>query len=240
MIKFTCSACGNSLEVDDSAAGMQAHCPACKQPIQVPAVQQPIVTISPSPQAPPPPAMDPQPAAAPNLPTYIRQGTVPAPAAVPAASPATPVACPSCGSPAVAGMRFCTTCGTPLSASVTRTEATSTVNTGVRGQGVGSDWCYPSNPPRSPNLAWLNVVGGIGIAQLVHGQTKKGILLMIAGNVLLIIIVLMALNENEAGDWFSYAQIALLVASTVDAFMLGKCLFRGQPVRQFDWFPSVK
>jgi len=237
MIKFTCSTCGNSLEVDDSAAGKQAHCPACKQSIHIPVIEQPIVTVSPPHQAPPPPAMDPQPAAAPNLPTYIRQGAAPAPAAAPASSPTAPAACPSCGSPAVAGMRFCTTCGTPLSASVTRTEATSTSNTGIRGQGVGSDWCYPSNPPRSPHIAWLNIVGGAGIAQLVHGQVQKGIGLMVASNILFIFSEWFA--EKLGETVFAIAVLAFIAASAVDAFRMGKCLYRGQPVRQFAWFPKA-
>lgn len=125
-----------------------------------------------------------------------------------------------------------------MSASVTATEAASTGGTGVRGPTVGSDWCYPSNPPRSPNLAWLNVVGGVGIGQLVLGQVKKGVLLMIGGNVLIMIVLLLVNDGNDASSWFSLLYIAMVVASTIDAFKVGKRLFRGQPVRQFDWFPS--
>ena len=40
---------------------------------------------------------------------------------------------------------------------------------------------YPTNPPRSPHMAWLNFMG-LGLAQIVFGKTWLGIASIIAVN----------------------------------------------------------
>jgi hypothetical protein len=81
---------------------------------------------------------------------------------------------------------------------------------------------YPSNPPKSPNLCWWNVIWP-GIAQLALGQVGKGILLLLVSPLSLLILPL---------------AFAVVVASVVDGYQVGKVLKSGRPVGNWQFFPS--
>jgi hypothetical protein len=94
---------------------------------------------------------------------------------------------------------------------------------------------YPSNPPRSPHLAWLNLFGP-GLAQVVYGKTSLGV----AGIVLTHVI-----------SFFSYfpipllttvcgvAYLVLLIASIVDAYKTAAALRNGLAVSKWQLFPRT-
>jgi len=81
---------------------------------------------------------------------------------------------------------------------------------------------YPKNPPTSPHMAWLSIIWP-GIPHLIHGQTAKGVVLMVVSVVSLIIPII---------------TLGIIVASTIDAFKVGKVLASGKPVAKWAWFPS--
>lgn len=81
---------------------------------------------------------------------------------------------------------------------------------------------YPSNPPKSPNLCWWNVLWP-GIAQLAHGQVGKGVLLLLISPVSLV---------------FPLLTFALIVLSVIDGYQVGKILQSGKPVGNWQFFPS--
>jgi excisionase family DNA binding protein len=80
---------------------------------------------------------------------------------------------------------------------------------------------YPSQPPQSPHLCWLNIFLS-GIAQIIFGQISKGIALLVATLVLWLV---------ELG-W----MITLL--SIIDAYMVGKALQSDRPVGKWELFPT--
>jgi hypothetical protein len=94
---------------------------------------------------------------------------------------------------------------------------------------------YPSNPPRSPHLAWLNLFGP-GLAQVVYGKTSLGV----AGIVLTHVI-----------SFFSYfpipllttvcgiAYLVLLITSIVDAYKTAAALRNGLSVGKWQLFPRT-
>ncbi len=82
----------------------------------------------------------------------------------------------------------------------------------------------PSNPPKSPHLAWLNLLL-VGVAQMVFGQIGKGLAILGAA-------IVTALFTAGIGG------LAVMVASIVDAYMVGKVLRSGQPVGKWQFFPS--
>jgi len=94
---------------------------------------------------------------------------------------------------------------------------------------------YPSNPPRSTHLAWLNLFGP-GLAQVVYGKTSLGV----AGIVLTHVI-----------SFFSYfpipllttvcgiAYLVLLITSIVDAYKTAAALRNGLAVGKWQLFPRT-
>jgi len=82
---------------------------------------------------------------------------------------------------------------------------------------------YPSNPPKSPHLCWLNMLWS-GIAQCIYGQTAKGITLIFAELVGLLTCILF---------------VIVAIASIIDAYMVGKALAAGKPVGKWQFFPKA-
>jgi len=82
---------------------------------------------------------------------------------------------------------------------------------------------YPSNPPKSPHLCWLNLIYP-GIAQITLGQTAKGVAYM--GGFIVGFFV------------FLIPGLVIWIASLPDAFMVGKVLRSGRPVGKWQFFPS--
>ncbi len=98
---------------------------------------------------------------------------------------------------------------------------------------------YPPNPPRSPHMAWLNVLG-IGLAQIVFGKTGLGITCVAGSTVLSTLAsVVNIANGGESGfSGFLYIIVLLLlVASMVDAYMTGNRLREGQVIGKWQIFP---
>jgi len=85
---------------------------------------------------------------------------------------------------------------------------------------------YPSNPPKSPHLSWLNVIV-VGLAQILFGQVAKGLAILGAAFVLGII--------TGGITFFLVAPIAI-----IDGFMVGNVLKAGQPVGKWEFFPSKR
>jgi len=90
---------------------------------------------------------------------------------------------------------------------------------------------YPTNPPRSPHMAWLNLIGP-GLAQIVFGKTWEGIASIIVVNIIFIL--------SKWTDWVGVLYLAVLIASIVDAYMTGNRLREGQPVGRWQVFPTKK
>ncbi len=130
--------------------------------------------------------------------------------------------CPRCGSPRTGHSRFCPKCGAPLDTDSAPLSRTSQATAGTRDQTRSSDLIFPRNPPVSPHVAWLCLIWP-GIPHLIHGQAGKGVVLMVSSFVSLIMPVL---------------TFVLLLATTADAFMVGKVLRSGKPVGRWAWFPS--
>jgi len=81
---------------------------------------------------------------------------------------------------------------------------------------------YPKNPPVSPHMAWLCLIWP-GIPHLIHGQTIKGIVLMITTVISFV---------------FPILTLVLIVATIIDAFKVGKVLASGRAVGKWAFFPS--
>jgi len=64
-----------------------------------------------------------------------------------------------------------------------------------------------------------------GLAQIIHGQVAKGIVMLavtIASHLVLPFILALVIEA----------------VSVIDAFKVGKALASGKPVRKWDWFPQ--
>ncbi len=93
---------------------------------------------------------------------------------------------------------------------------------------------YPSNPPRSPHLAWLNLLTP-GLAQIVFGKTGLGIVGV------LVTQVLSAVSRVPNTTLIFICVVgyfSLLIGSIVDAYKTGLTLRRGKPVSKWGLFPS--
>jgi hypothetical protein len=123
--------------------------------------------------------------------------------------------CRQCGKPNLKTARFCAACGDPFQP-LGKVESASTDRKAL---------IYPRNPPLSPHLAWLNLAL-TGIAQIVHGQVAKGILLAIATFTLAVIIPFVG-------------GLAVCILSIIDAYMVGRALRAGRTLRKWQWFPSA-
>jgi len=130
--------------------------------------------------------------------------------------------CSKCGKQIEDGSRFCPECGAQFGAATHATPQPGNSAQGTRDQVKAADLVYPKNPPVSPKMAWLCVFWP-GIPHLIHGQTAKGIVLMVVSSVSLI---------------FFPITIAIIIASTIDAFKVGNVLRSGKPVGKWAWFPS--
>lgn len=129
--------------------------------------------------------------------------------------------CASCDTVIPVGARFCSECGlelavpdrapAPIGGSGTRVE--------TRGAMV-----YPRNPPLSPHLCWLSFVV-VGLPHWVFGQVAKGFIWFFTGCILGLFSVFIG--------WFVVGIVAC-----IDAYLLGKKLTRGEPVRKMEFFPS--
>ena len=85
---------------------------------------------------------------------------------------------------------------------------------------------YPSNPPKSPQLCWLNLFI-VGLSQILLGQVAKGIVILIADLILVFV---------TGGITFFLIRPIVIV----DAFMVGRVLRTGRPVGKWQFFPTGK
>jgi TM2 domain-containing membrane protein YozV len=79
----------------------------------------------------------------------------------------------------------------------------------------------PANPPKNPIIAAILsalLLGGVG--QMYLGQTKKGVILIVAT------IVLSCVGVG----------LVLPILGAVDAYMLADKLQKGQPIGDMEWF----
>ena len=133
--------------------------------------------------------------------------------------------CSKCEKKIADGSRFCPECGTQFGGATSQPPTPSQTATGTRDQERKSDFVYPKNPPLSPHLCWVNLLLS-GLAQLIHGQVAKGIVILvitIASNFILPIILALAIGA----------------VSVIDAFMVGKTLQSGVPIGKWAWFPKA-
>ena len=132
--------------------------------------------------------------------------------------------CSKCGKQIADGSRFCPECGNQFAGATSQPPITSQTATGTRDQERKSDFVYPKNPPLSPHLCWVNLLLS-GLAQMLHGQVAKGIVILvvtIASNLILPVILALGIGA----------------VSVIDAFMVGKKLKSGVPIGKWAWFPS--
>ena len=113
-----------------------------------------------------------------------------------------------------------------MPAPVARGPAPRRLPTGLADRAQTSDRIYPRTPPLSPHLCWLNVLVS-GLAQMIHGQTGKGLTLF-GVTVFSNLVLPVGLG------------LLIVIASIVDAFMLGKTLQAGVSVGKWQWFPSAE
>lgn len=130
--------------------------------------------------------------------------------------------CSKCGKQIADGSRFCPECGTQFGAPSQPPPQYQSTAAGTRDQTPAADMVYPKNPSVSPHMAWLCIIWP-GIPHLIHGQTAKGVMLMVVSVVSLI---------------FPIITLGLIVATTIDAFKVGKVLATGKPVGKWAWFPT--
>lgn len=133
--------------------------------------------------------------------------------------------CSKCGKQITDGSHFCPECGAQLGASTQPPPYQPNTATGTRDQEKRSDYVYPKNPPLSPHFAWLHFALA-GLPCWLHGQVAKGFVFLISSIVATIII--------PGIGW-----IFVDIVATIDSYKVGKKLAAGQPVRKWEWFPSV-
>jgi hypothetical protein len=139
--------------------------------------------------------------------------------------------CPRCGQENPPQAKFCGKCGEAILAPPTAPPPPPPIapapgvppRTGgiAAGPTPTGKLIYPSNPPQSPHLAWVNLLIP-GLSQILMGQTTKGIVLLVGSYVLLFIGI-------GALVW---------IGSVVDGFMVGQVLQSGRPVGEWQFFPS--
>lgn len=101
------------------------------------------------------------------------------------------------------------------------------------GFGRDDSLVYPTNPPRSPHMAWLSLLGP-GLAQIVFGKSSMGISGIITFNALALIII-------QIFPLFSLFLLFLLyITAIVDGYMTGNRLKEGTPVGKWQFFPRKK
>lgn len=148
--------------------------------------------------------------------------------------------CNKCGSQITEGSRFCSECGNPMdeaqqtstpvpnagpadgtSSDTSHSITSSTTSMGTRDQVSGPKLVYARNPPLSPQLCWVNFLLP-GVANMIHQQVAKGLVVM-----LLSIISLT----------FPPLVLLIVAVSILDAYMVGRTLKKGRPVSKWRFFP---
>ncbi|HEV7403582.1 MAG TPA: zinc ribbon domain-containing protein [Chthoniobacteraceae bacterium] len=134
--------------------------------------------------------------------------------------------CPKCGTQLADGARFCAGCGQALGApAAEQAQALPPPPVFQPVQRASSDLLYPRNPALSPHLCWVNILL-CGLAQMIHGQAGKGVVIFIA--------------------WFigvalgGIGGLIVWIAAMIDAYMVGKTLRAGVPVGKWQFFPSAQ
>ena len=106
----------------------------------------------------------------------------------------------------------------PFPTQTTSLPPTSTLPAG----GADPKFIYPSNPPQSKWLSLLNLLLP-GVTNVVYGQVGKGIALIVASVLLAVTVI---------------GYLALMVATTIDAYQIGVVLESGRPVSKWAFFPK--
>ena len=94
---------------------------------------------------------------------------------------------------------------------------------------------YPSNPPRSPHLAWLNLLGP-GLAQVVYGKTGLGVAAIVLTNML---SFLTYFSIPLLTSYCGIAYLGLLIFSIVDGYKTAVALRNGLTVGKWQLFPRT-
>lgn len=92
------------------------------------------------------------------------------------------------------------------------------------GFGRDDSQVYPTNPPRSPHMAWLSLLFP-GVAQIFFGKTYLGVICIVAA----LFLVLTGIG-----------YLFVLIAVIIDAYMTGNRLKEGQPVGKWQLFPRKR
>lgn len=136
--------------------------------------------------------------------------------------------CSQCGHDNLPQAKFCAKCGAPVAASRVSSPSVPPPPPSPGpppvpppGQPPSGKLIYPSNPPQSPHLAWINILIP-GLSQILMGQTAKGIVLLVSSYVLLVVGI-------GALVW---------LASIIDGYLVGQVLQSGRPVGEWQFFPS--
>ena len=131
--------------------------------------------------------------------------------------------CTKCSKQNLKSARFCTGCGNSMNGDARAHSDNQVSGVGTRDRVSAQDLVYPRNPPLSPHLCWGNILFG-GLAQMIHGQVAKG--LVITGVMMVAFLVIPAV-----GNW------PICIASIIDAYMVGKVLRNGRSVGKWQFFP---
>lgn len=126
--------------------------------------------------------------------------------------------CSRCGHDNPGQAKFCGKCGAAM-ATVPPIPGSPPGPPPLPGQ--GQKLIYPSNPPQSPHLAWINLIIP-GLSQMLMGQTVKGIVLLLSSYVLAAVGI----------------GVLIWIASVIDGFMVGQVLQSGRPVKEWQFFPT--
>ena len=94
---------------------------------------------------------------------------------------------------------------------------------------------YPSNPPRSPHLAWLNLLGP-GLAQVVYGKTGLGVAAIVLTNMISFFIYF---SIPLLTTFCGIAYLGLLITSIVDGYRTAVALRNGLAVGKWKLFPRT-
>jgi TM2 domain-containing membrane protein YozV len=81
----------------------------------------------------------------------------------------------------------------------------------------------PSDPPKKAFIALLLSMVVVGVGQMYLGQVFKGLSIFIAAVMMAIVTM-------------GVAALAVWIVAMIDAYIIGKKLERGQPVRRWEWF----
>jgi hypothetical protein len=127
--------------------------------------------------------------------------------------------CPKCGKEIADGVTFCPECGTKNSDVAPKIADT---QSGTRDSVSQTEYVYPKNPPLSPYFAFVGLLIG-GLGHIIFGQVTKGIVIMVAFLVCIPTGIL---------------ALLINVGAVIDAYMVGKTLEAGKPVKKWQFFPK--